>query len=330
VKNYKIKKLSEVKKEKLIEFYLKVFKNRDERLINNFDWCYRVGYKNLEPIIVEIDNKIIGHAGLIPVELKVNGENKLAIWFTDFAILPEFQGKGYGKILTKEWMKICPLQITFCNKYSLKIFKKFEWKENFNFHRTIIPINYFKFIPIIRDFNIFNLNKKIQGLFIKKIYDHSKFKEISTVEKKISHLVSLENKKNINEKTHVIRNEDWFEWRLIKCPYKANLHFFEYESDVLIANIFKKKNLKIMNLIYFSSYNNIELFRLLKLWCLQNDIDYIWSMENKKFSSNKNYSFFLKKRTNFAFYSDDNSINNFFKSDINFQAIDSDSDFNYL
>ncbi len=74
MKNFKIKKLSEIKHENLIEFYSKVFRERDKRLINNFHWCYRNGYNNLEPIVIEIENQIIGHAGLIPVEFKINGK----------------------------------------------------------------------------------------------------------------------------------------------------------------------------------------------------------------------------------------------------------------
>ena len=159
VKNFKIKKLSEIKHENLIEFYTKVFRERDKRLINNFQWCYRNGYNNLEPIVIEIENKIAGHAGLIPVDLKINEKINQAIWFTDFIILPEFRGKGFGEILTKEWMKLCPFQITFCNKTSLRIFKKLGWKENLDLERIIIPINHLKFIPIIKRFNLKNINK---------------------------------------------------------------------------------------------------------------------------------------------------------------------------
>ena len=72
VKNFKIKKISEIEHESLIEFYSKVFRERDKRLINNFQWCYRNGYNNLEPIVIEIENQIIGHAGLIPIEFKIN------------------------------------------------------------------------------------------------------------------------------------------------------------------------------------------------------------------------------------------------------------------
>ena len=76
MKNFKIKKISEVRREDLIKFYSKVFKKRDDRLINNFEWCYRIGYNDLEPIVIELENNIIGHAGLIPIDLEISKKKK--------------------------------------------------------------------------------------------------------------------------------------------------------------------------------------------------------------------------------------------------------------
>ena len=327
MKNFKIKKLSEIKHENLIEFYSKVFRERDKRLINNFQWCYRNGYNNLEPIVIEIENQIIGHAGLIPVEFKINGKRNLAIWFTDFVILPEFRGKGYGKILTKEWMKLCPFQITFCNNTSLRIFKKLGWKENLDFERIVIPINHFKFIPIIKRFNLNNISKNFKNLFTKKINKQSNFREFSLLEKKISHLISMDNKKNINKSVYVVRDENWFEWRLIKCPYKENIHLFEYENDILVAHSIQKDNLKRLNVVYCTSNSNSEIFKLLRLWSFDNDVDYIWYMQNKKILDKKLDIFSSKKKVNFAFFLNNNSLNQTLQNGIDLQAIDSDIDY---
>ena len=327
MKNFKIKKLSEIKHEDLIEFYSKVFKERDKRLINNFQWCYRNKYNNLEPIVIESEKKIIGHAGLIPNELKINGKKELAIWFTDFVILPEFRDQGYGKILTTEWMKLCPFQITFCNDDSLRIFKKVGWKENLDFERIIVPINYLKLIPIIKRLKLNSIRKNFKNLFTRKINKYSNFRELSLLEKKISHLVNLDNKRNANKKVHVIRDENWFEWRLIKCPYKEDIHLFEYEDDVLVAHFIKKNNLNRLNVIYCSSSSNSEIFKLLKLWCLNNDIDYIWYVQNKHILDKKNHIFSSKKKMNFAFFHSNNSLNQTLQNGINFQAIDSDNDY---
>ena len=104
---------------------------------DNWRWSYRIGFSNFEPILIIIESKIVGMAGLIPTNLKINGKILKAAWFTDFHILKEFRNKGLGKILVKEWMKISPLQITYCNDDSLRIFKnlvgkaKIIWREKF-------------------------------------------------------------------------------------------------------------------------------------------------------------------------------------------------------
>ena len=119
MKKYKINKISEIKEEQLLDFYKKVYKNRYKNLTNNWRWWYRAGSSSYESLILSTENKVIGQAGLLPIDLNILGKKTSAIWFVDFAILNEFQGKGYGKILTKEWMNICPNQITFCNNLSL-------------------------------------------------------------------------------------------------------------------------------------------------------------------------------------------------------------------
>ena len=146
MKNYIIKKISTISEDQLFEFYNKVYKNINKSFIKNLNWYYRIGYNTFESIVIIVEGKIIGHAGLIPAEIENQGKKYSAIWFTDFIILPEQRSKGYGRILTEEWMKICPHQITFCNDLSLKIFKKSNWKYNFLVNRNVYPINPFKII----------------------------------------------------------------------------------------------------------------------------------------------------------------------------------------
>ena len=72
---YKINKISEVGTDQLLDFYKKVYKNRYKSLTNNWRWWYRVGHSEYEPLILSIDNKIIGQAGLLPVDLNILEKN---------------------------------------------------------------------------------------------------------------------------------------------------------------------------------------------------------------------------------------------------------------
>ena len=122
---YKINKISEIDTNQLSNFYKKTNYQRYKSLTSNWRWWYRVGDTEFEPLIVSIDNKVIGQAAYLPTDLSILGNKVPAIWFVDYAILPEFRSKGLGKIMYKEWTKICPNQMAICSDDSLRVLKKF-------------------------------------------------------------------------------------------------------------------------------------------------------------------------------------------------------------
>ena len=103
--NYKIRKISDINVALLNEFYKAAYPNRYNNLNNHWRWYYRMGYNNFEPIIIEVNSKIIGIAGLISSKLKYCNKVSEAIWFTDFFILKEFRNKGYGLKLINHLIK---------------------------------------------------------------------------------------------------------------------------------------------------------------------------------------------------------------------------------
>ena len=286
---YKINKISEVDISQLSYFFKKIYKNRYKSLTNNWRWWYRSDYKEFEPLILSIKDKIIGQAGLLPIDIKIQDKKISAIWFVDFAILPEYRGQGYGHILTKEWMKICPNQITFCNDQSLKIFKKLGWKNNLSTHRLIKPINVLKFLPITKKFN-FNFTNKLLRNLINKKFNRS----ISINPYKINdnfHVIteSFKNKfyLNNNENAEIIRDEKWLKWRLIECPYSQNIYFFEHNNSFAIVNLMIGEKIKRLNVIYTYSTDKShedELLILILNWAIKNSFDLVWAISrNKKF-----------------------------------------------
>ena len=330
MQNYSIKKISEVDNNQLFEFYKATFKNRHKSLISNLKWWYRIGYNESEPIVITIEDKLIGHAGLIPVNLSVEGSKKSAIWFTDLVILPEFQNKGFGQILTKEWMKICPTHITFCNNKSLKVFKKHGWQNNLDTKRFIKPINYFKITPVINKLGINFGDTVIRELFKKRINVKTTIEPQIIDEKIILNLAKIEKKTNVNLGVKIIRDEEWFNWRLIECPFKKEFFLFENNNNYLIAHIFSLNNLKRLNIIYFhSEKSDSDILELVFKWSLENDIDFIWYINNikNKSTGDRKFAFSHKKSLNFAFNSLDKNILNSLKKGIsNSQGIDSDID----
>ena len=328
MKNYIIKKVSTISEDQLFEFYNKVYKNINKSFIKNLNWYYRIGYNTFESIVIIVEGKIIGHAGLIPTEIENQGKKYSAIWFTDFIILPEQRSKGYGRILTEEWMKICPHQITFCNDLSLKIFKKSNWKYNFLVNRNVYPINPFKIMPIIKNFGLNTADDLIRYFLKKNLKEEKLIKSEKITESIIQNLTNLEKKKKLNA-AFIVRDERWFRWRLIETPYRNDIYFFENGGEFIIGHIFNQGKIKRLNILYTNSANNEEgIFKIVIKWSIENNIDYIWYLSSKFKNSNKIFSIFYKKNLNFAFKTPSSDLSRALeKGLINAQGIDSDIDY---
>jgi len=315
VDKFHIKKISEISKEKLSQFYQNSF-NYEKPILDNYNWRYRSGFNEFEPLALIINDQICGHAGLIPINLKVNNKIEKAIWFTDFYINAELRARGYGAQLTKEWMKICPIQITLCNNQSLKIFKKLDWSVNNNFTRRIKFYNYFKIIPIFRKLNNDVSTQKDFGKLKLEVLDNNFMTRIlDSSEKSLS-------KKSIG----IIRDENWFKWRIIDCPYKKNIYFFSFENNLIITNIKKKNNLKILNIIYSSRPLNTDITKLFLSFAKNNNINYLSYISVEK----KLSDIFLpwERKLNFTFYSKEKSTSNLLDEKLDdIQFVDSDIDY---
>jgi len=329
--NYKIKKISEIDTGQLSEFYKKTYYQRYKSLTSNWRWWYRVGYSEHEPLILSLDNKVIGQAACLPADLNILGNKIPAIWFVDYAILPEFMGKGLGKILCSEWMKICPNQMATCSPYSLRVLKKFGWKENLSTQRLARPMNIFKFLPIIKKFKINFLDNTIR-YFIKKKYSRntsiSPF-EINNNYKIINDSFKLKKIEQKKEFAQIIKDEKWLYWRLMECPYKKDIFFFEYKNNFAIVHIFFVKNLKRLNILYtYSTEKSQEDELLIQMinWSLNNNIDLIWAI-NRKTDFKNIFPTMLNKPLPYACWSSDKEIFKILENGLlDFHGIDGDND----
>ena len=332
--DYNIISISKVKIDQLSEFYKKVFKNRYKTLTNHWKWWYRSNYLGYEPIILITDNKVVGQAGLIPIKIQIEKEILPAIWFVDFAVLSEYQGLGLGKILTKEWMNICPNQITFCNDRSLRIFKKFGWAENNYTKRLVRPINPIKWLPFFKKFEL-NIFGTVYKNLLKK-----KFKEINLIQPyslKDNYKILFDSfKKKQNQNIvfpKIFRDEDWLNWRLMECPFKKNIYFFECRENFAIVHIVKTENIKRLHILYTFYLNSSEEGHLLSSifkWALYNSVDLVWANSNNGELIKKSERIFTNhftKSMNFASWSSDKKIYEKLRLGLsNSQGIDSDND----
>ena len=328
---YKINKISEIATDQLSEFYKKTYYKRYKSLTSNWRWWYRVGYNELEPLILSVDNKVIGQAAYLPINLNILGNIVPAIWFVDYVVLPEFKGKGLGKILSKEWMKICPNQMAICSDDSLRVLKKLGWKDNFTTKRLVRPINTLKFLPILKNLKLNFVNRTLR-YFIKKKYSRNisiNPYKISDNFKIIDDSFKLRKIVKNNEFAEIIRDEKWLHWRLIECPYKKDIYFFEYKNNFAIVHIFVIENIKKLNILYTYSTDKLqenELFVQIINWSINNNIDLVWAVSRNTDFENI-FPKIFNKPLQFASWSSDEKIFKTLQNGLsNLQGIDTDND----
>ena len=328
---YKINKISEIATDQLSEFYKKTYYKRYKSLTSNWRWWYRVGYSELEPLILSVDNKVIGQAAYLPINLNILGNIVPAIWFVDYAVLPEFKGKGLGKILSKEWMKICPNQMAICSDDSLRVLKKLGWKDNYTTKRLARPISTLKFLPILKNLKLNFVNRTLR-YFIKKKYSRNisiNPYKISDNFKIIDDSFKLRKIVKNNEFAEIIRDEKWLYWRLIECPYKKDIYFFEYKNNFAIVHIFVIENIKKLNILYTYSADKLqenELFVQIINWSINNNIDLVWAVSRNTDFENI-FPKIFNKPLQFASWSSDERIFKTLQNGLsNLQGIDTDND----
>lgn len=318
MEKYVFKKISEVDHNKLMNFYRSVFKERNEKLIQNFNWIYGISISKtkFEPILVESNNEIVAHAGLTPAKIEIDFKVHDAIWFTDLIVVPKYRNLGVGKKIVQEWMKMAAIQITLCNDASLGIFKDLGWKCNNLKENCITPISLRSLIPGIKQFSSTRDDKKIFN-------NLDNFEILELNETNIDKIISLESKKK--NYLQINRDQKFFFWRTLNCPLKKEIIIFKTSDDFLICRLFNKKNLKRLNLLFQSNHKNQRTFALLKQWAKKNRVDYIWSIKNEDETKSL---LSIRKKINFAYFSKDKEILDILENKKFFlQGIDSDIDF---
>ena len=333
----KIKLLSEINESDLLNFYTAAYPLRYKVMYKHWKWIYRTSLFGFEPITINYDNKLAGHAGVISTNINYKNNILKGIWFVDFIILPEYRNKGLGEILTEKWMKISPYQLTFCNDRSLKIFKKFGWVENKKYYKTCNPINPLKWIPLIKSMDSKILNRINFFKFFKKINSLNKidpFKLINNSKLLIEAFQSNNINNNYNEAS-ILRDENWINWRLLQSPFLDKYFFFLKDRSFIVVSIYNYQNKKRLNIIYSKCENStyeILLNKLIIKWSVENNIDVIWlntiEIELKEYIK-KFYPY--RYGINFACNADEINIKkSTLKNITNIQAVDSDNDIIFL
>lgn len=227
---------AEVRPGLLSHFYSSAYPLRAAFMDRNWSWINRAYYHgNRIPLVLISDEKVIAHAGLIPVTMQIGGKDHSAGWFIDLAVLPEYQRSGYGSILVRQRMEFAEIQMTFPNKRSRGIFKRIGWQpypESYMHYIFIRPFNYpsiKKWLPRPLRF----LLNKIFFSFQRSFYLRNSLpvgginlEIVSPGSLGVFQSVYNNSLKESSEEVVILRDDDFWQWRVMNSPNRRQYYIY--------------------------------------------------------------------------------------------------------
>ena len=269
MKEISIVSAHEVDPELLLNFYHSMHSNVSNFLPQIWKWLYRTEFHdNQIPLVLLFENRrVIAHAGMIPFKVLLNEKIYTASWFVDFAILPDFQRRGLGSLLTERWIEFSDLCVTFCNEKSMGVFNKYGWVKSSDtyLHRYILsPFDFPRLanrLPSqLRKF----LNKTTQ-LFFRLLYDRYAFQnnKIKINPLNADLLSQLIHTPSSQNQVVPIRDRDYVSWRLLDSPNRNQYFVLSVNDrdDIYMIVKFCQGSHNYIDILWTSNLSQYTLIR---------------------------------------------------------------------
>lgn len=276
-----IRKASTAREGELRKFYEAAFPERAAFLSEHWEWLYRVGrFPGVEPLVLVENERVVGHAGAIPVMVSRLGVVAPAIWFVDFKILPEFQGKGLGKTLTAAWMEMCPDRITFCNERSMAVFRSLGWSERSDASARSQPFELAG--PLRARYGL--LGAAAGAVLAPAARLYLRARAYGAPELKVEPLLNsagglAERLDDPSAPTRLVRDSDWMRWRLLENPRMSEHRLASSGGVNAVFRLFKSLGRTRAHLLHVGpgpAAARAGLVKAFSRWALDQGVDDAW------------------------------------------------------
>jgi len=327
-----IRKASSIKSDVLRRFYDEAFPERAAFLVEHWEWLYRSGrFPGIDSLVLVEGERVVGHAGVIPVKLRRGGQEATAIWFVDFSILPEFQGKGAGKALTEAWMAMCPDRVTFCNERSIRVFLKLGWSQRSDASVLSLPLELSG--PMARFGLLGSLAGSVLGLpwraTRRVLTAGAPALEVKPLPVDAGGLAELLDDPAAAG-TRVVRDADWCKWRLLENPRRAEHVLASAGGVSAVFRLFTSRGRRRAHLLCIGpgpAAARKAMAKAFLRWALDQGADDAWAAASDGAETEACAPFFKRRHPlRFAWHSDDEAARKALAEPMPTQGIDSDHD----
>lgn len=238
---------SDINNDLLIDFYKAMYPERKNLLPRVWKWLNRFSSSEGKgPLVAVYNNRVVAHAAMIPFAVTVNATQYTAAWFVDFAVLPQFQKKGIGTLLTRQFMSFFDLCLEIGhNKRSGSVFNRLGWIKSINSYLHLYPLspfNHLKFrnkLPV----SVCKVLDILPKVFYRHLY-HACFGSAEAVRfNKLGadSLIQFVSHWDAKEKNVLpSRTVDYLSWRLLESPDKDEYSVFTITIANDVAMVVKK------------------------------------------------------------------------------------------
>ena len=76
----------------------------------------------------------------------------------------------------------------------------------------------------------------------------------------------MKKKNEAEDSAYILRDEKWFEWKFLKCPFRSDILCFEYDSQYVLAFLDKLDKNNQLNILYTTekTYKKAKFLSLFK------------------------------------------------------------------
>lgn len=316
----------------LRRFYAVAFPDRAAFLGEHWRWLYRVGrFPGIEPLVLVDGNRVVGHAGAIPLTISSLGVKAPAIWYVDFSVLPELQGQGHGKALSEAWMKMCPDRVTFCNERSIRVFLKLGWKQRFDASVCSLPIE-LTGPASSRGAAVGTLGRLLNGpwrILLNLLLSSAPSLNVRPLPQDAAALAGILADDHSRE-PRIVHNEDWARWRLIDHPRSDEHLLAELNGVNAILRLFTSLGRRRAHLLHVGpgpDEARSAMVAAFARWALEQGADDAWMATNDAILL-ASASRYLPRRHSlrFAWHSDATAVDASLSKELSTQGLDSDHD----
>jgi GNAT superfamily N-acetyltransferase len=275
--------MEQCSQEEILELYRVVFAERFEPLSRRYRWQYRLGFAaGVEPLLVRYQGRLVGQAGMLPVRMRIDGESRQAIWFVDFALVPEMQRQGIGQLLARRWCEAAPVQITIGPETSLGVFRKLGWSDDLKPQRFALPL---RLDRVARSTGRSGLSllafrglAPVYAIYRMILAWRGPQLEVRPLAECID---NLPESLTCDDPVAIERDREWITWRFKESPSLDQYLSTSLGAVTVLFRCFSHRQIRRVNILHVSGGSDREVesaLRGLIRWCNRNQVDLVWAI----------------------------------------------------